>query len=192
VNPGYVAGWLLVSAGILLATGWKRQLTEETPIGGTLIFLAGLLWLLNLTAERPLYLYWSAAAALLAWMRLKPRLRQAYVLAAAAFVGALWIWFRKLYAVDPVFVLWHPYWDGPIAIGIVAAIAAGGFREQFVLLSGAMLLGEWTGGPTLTPWEWADAWLLALAVSRLATGTWAGIAQLSAHFRFAICRNRPK
>lgn len=192
MNAGYVAGWILVSAAILLATGWRRQLTEETPTGAILIYLAGLLVLLNMPGNEPLHLYWTAAAVLLLWTRLTPRMKQAYVLVAAAFTGMLWIWLRKLYAIDPFFVLWHPHWDGPIVIGIVAAIAATGFREQFVLLGGALLFGEWPAEPSLLPWEWTDAWLLALAASRLASGAWAAIAQLSSHFRYVICRNRPK
>ena len=193
MNAGYVAGWLLVSVAILLATGWRRQLTEDIPLGATLIYVTGLFVLLNFSDDgQPLYLYWTAGAALLAWAAIQPRLKQGYVLAAAAFVGALWIWFRKLYEVDPVFVLWHPYWDGPVAFGIVAASAAGGFREQFVMLSCAMLLGEWTGGPALAPWEWTDAWFLALAIARLTSAAWAGIGLLTAHLRYAVCRNRPK
>jgi hypothetical protein len=192
VNAGYVAGWLLVSAAILFATGWRRQLTDEIPLAGTLIYLLGLLVFLNLSQAHPLYLYWTGGVIVLFLYRISPRMKRLYVLMAAAFVGALWIWFRKLYAVDPIIVLWHPYWDGPIIIGFVAAVLAVGFREQFVIVSGSMLVAEWTTGGAASPWEWLDAWLLALAASRLGAGAWNGIGLLTAHGRNAICRNRPK
>ncbi len=192
MNAGYVAGGILVSAAILLATGWRKQLTDEIPLAGTLAYMIGLLVLLHLSQERPFYLYWTAGAAALGWFAIAPRMKQAYVLLSAAFIAALWIWFRKLYAIDPVIVLWHPYWDGPIVIGLVAAIAAIGFREQFVIVSGSMVIAEWAFGGAAAPWEWLDSWALALAASRLGAGAWHGLALLTTHGRIIVCRNRPK
>ena len=192
MNAGYIAGCILVSAAILLATGWRRQLTGEVPLAGTLVYIIGLLVLLHLSQQRPHYLYWTAGSAALAWLAIAPRMKQAYILLSAAFIAALWIWFRKLYAIDPVIVLWHPYWDGPIVIGLVAAIAAIGFREQFVIVSGSMAIAEWAFEGSAGPWEWLDAWALALAASRLGAGAWNGLGLLMTHGRSIVCRNRPK
>ena len=173
MNAGMLTTWVLIVFGILMATGWKRQLVDDIPawcaagLAASLPAACGLagtwgLW----PMAAPQLLALAFACALLRGADAGKRLQAA----AGAVLGSIvWIWLRKLYAADPVFIIWHERLDGPLAAGALIAAAAGHFRAQFAAAAAAAFAaGRFAPSPA-GAWEWLDGLLAALAAARAVT-----------------------
>lgn len=178
MNAGYVAAWLMLSCFILLSTGWRKQLLEDLPAAHAVSFVVLMTTAAAAASAMPAGsgigpLPWmllpqliAGCCALLTLLAIRPNGRRLYAVSTMLLAGAIWIWFWKLYAADPVFVLWNSAMDGPLAAGLAAALLTARFREQFAAAAGASLLAEGLAGFPGNLWSWLDGFAAALAFAR--------------------------
>jgi hypothetical protein len=187
VNAGMMTAWIMVTAGILLATGWKRQLLDDIPPLRAAGFAAAMLAACGLAgastalpaAEAPKLL---AAACACAVLRKAEPGQRLHALAGAALGSIAWIWLRKLYAADPVFIFWDAELDGPLAAGFLAA-AAGHFRAQFAAIAASAIAADLLAPGAAGAWGWLDGFLASLSLARAATMAARGAASLAGRLR---------
>jgi hypothetical protein len=188
MNAGVTTAWAMVTAGILIATGWKKQLLDDVPplraagLAAALLAACGLAgeWLRLPAAALPQGLAVLGAFALLRHAGTGKRLQ---AVAGAVLGSIVWIWLRKLYAADPVFILWDAQLDGPLAAGFLAAAAAGHFRAQFAAIAAASIAAHWAAPAAGGAWAWLDGLLAALCTARAATALARGAAALAVRLR---------
>jgi len=145
---GFMSVWLLAMAFILYMTGWKKQVSGN--VSGRILFIglvmAAALHLLKIPLPGGLVWHGSALGAftvsMIALITSRSAVTYASVIVGVALAGGLWWWFRYIYSIDPVFVVVHPNWDGPIMAGIVASFFAERFRYQFALIITAAIVSE--------------------------------------------------
>jgi hypothetical protein len=173
--------WVLVTAGILLATGWKRQILDDVPALRAALAAAALAAACGLgTAAAPKLLALACACALLRNADAGKRLQ---AMGGAVLGGIVWIWIRKLYTADPVFIFWDARLDGPLAAGILAAAAAGHFRSQLPAVTAAAIAADWLDPAPAGAWAWLDGFLVSLFAARTAAMLARGAAALAGRLR---------
>lgn len=188
MNAGWTTAWVMVTAGILLATGWKKQLLDDVPPLRAAVLAAALLaacgfagvWTGMAGSALPQWLAVFGACALLRKAEPGKRLQ---ALAGAVLGSIAWIWLRKLYAADPVFILWDAQLDGPLAAGLLAAASAGHFRAQFAAVAAAAIAAEWAVPAADGGWAWLDGFLASLSAARAVTVLARGAAALAGRLR---------
>ncbi|PZD93509.1 hypothetical protein DNH61_23090 [Paenibacillus sambharensis] len=182
---GYLSVWLLLSGMILIMTGWRRELIGGCSMRIAALFLVPLTAMTLLSAGRPVYyvllpVAWLWLWAMMAITKHEAAVHQTYIYLTALLTAAAWIWMRKLYWFDPVFVILHPYTDAPLLAALAAAFMSARFRDQFAVLALSSTIGEL--GSVLIPlkeltWRSSvldsrvllDSFLLAMAGVRLVT-----------------------
>ncbi|XEC92767.1 hypothetical protein AB6A23_15340 [Paenibacillus tarimensis] len=198
MNAGYLSVWIILVTIILLATGWRRQLTGD--VAPAVLIAAGVGWLILRPFSIPflshtqieLAMIWVICWSVVPIFRNGNRLMTIYLLFGAAMIGMLWFWMRRLYIVDPVFIVIHPLWDGPLIAGLFAGWMAVRFQDQLFLLTLAIFLGEFLlqyslhlrlpafglGGA-----EWWDRFLLTLCTARVSGACNVLISKWTTRFR---------
>jgi len=179
---GFMSVWLLAMAFILYVTGWEKQVSGH--VSGRILcvglVMTAALHLLKIPLPGGLIWHGSALGALaisvMAVITSRSISIYASVLFGAALAGGLWWWFRYIYSIDPVFIVVHPDWDGPIMAGIVASFFADRFRDQFALIIFAAIVSElFLAAATrqynvlLGSFGWWDDTIAALVITRI---TW--------------------
>jgi len=145
---GFMSLWLLTMAFILYMTGWKKQVSGN--VSGRILFfglvITAVLHLITIPLPGGLVWHGSAlgafAVSVIAVFASRSVPTYASVLFGAALAGGVWWWFRYIYSIDPVFVVVHPDWDGPIMASLVASFFAERFRHQFALIIIAAIVSE--------------------------------------------------
>ncbi|SEN24340.1 hypothetical protein [Paenibacillus sp. OV219] len=182
MNDGFIAFWLLSMAAILYMTGWKEHVADGVPHRAIVYFIlfALLLHYVQLSIGEAAGITGSAllavtlAAALLIAMRNIGAML--FVLFSALLTGFMWMWMRYIYGIDPVFIVVHPVWDGPLLAGLFAGLLADRFKTQFIITVLAAVLSE--GNQLLSPIAlskpliigtatWWDGLVIALCAARL-------------------------
>ncbi|MBD2845185.1 hypothetical protein IDH44_08275 [Paenibacillus sp. IB182496] len=191
MNAGFFTFWLLGLAGILVLTGWRRELLGTVRLRALLVFgvvwavLLPVNWALTSTLSIRLSLVWQMGWAIGCLLLAKLRSQALYHLFATAIVGALVYWIRVLYLYDPVFVVIHPFWDTALAAGLLAGILSPLFAVQFSILTLALALAQLLLHRSamlhipLGSASWQDGFFAALAIAR----TVSGMAAIAAHLR---------
>lgn len=185
LNDGFVTIWLLTIGIILYATGWERQVTEGISRRLLAILIGGLLLLQAFELPVGAKLEVKASVVLflvivIVWAVLDKLSKQlVYVFATSVFAGLVWLWIRFMYAVDPVFIVLDPGWDGALAAGILAGIMVERFRPQLMVIAlasvvavAADLVRAFSHGEpfTLGALAWWDGLVIAMAAGRLTAG----------------------
>ncbi|WP_219836515.1 hypothetical protein [Paenibacillus sp. R14(2021)] len=182
MNDGFVAIWLFLMAAILFFTGWREQVCGSTSARMIGYFLGGimLLHVVKLEFGNDWVVTGSAGLAVGTALVLLMATRQMgsilFVLFSSLLTGFMWMWMHYIYSMDPVFIVLHPVWDGPILAGLFAGLLADRFRSQFVIaVLGAVMsvsdyyLGQPSHAETLQigSLAWWDGLVIALTAARL-------------------------
>jgi len=164
VNEGVTTVWALAMAGILLATGWKRQLLDDVSASRAVLTAAALFAACGFGhAAAPRLAAFLCASLLL---RNADAVKRLQALFGALPASLAWIGLRKLYADDPVFILWDERLDGALAAGLLAGAAAGHFRAQFAAVTFAAIASDLLGPAPAGPWGWLDGLAASLLAAR--------------------------
>ncbi|AZN40700.1 YphA family membrane protein [Paenibacillus albus] len=182
MNDGFIAFWLLSMAVILYMTGWKEHVADGVPRRAIVYFIlfALLLHYVQLTIGEDTAITGSAILALTLAAALLIAMRNIgvmlFTLFSALLTGFMWMWMRYIYGMDPVFIVVHPVWDGPLLAGLFAGLLAERFKTQFIIVVLAAVLSE--GNHLLSPLgltkplvigtaTWWDGLVIALCAARL-------------------------
>jgi len=166
---GMTTAWVLAVAGILLATGWKRELLDDVSApaaAGACLALLAACGIGGMPANAPQMAVLVCACF---GLRKADAGLRVQALAAAVLAGALWIGLRHLYASDPVFIFRDARLDGPLAAGLLAAAATGHFRSQLAAVAAAAAAAGWLDPAPSGPWDRLDGLLASLSAARAAT-----------------------
>jgi len=180
VNAGFTTAWVLAVAGILLATGWKRQLLDDVSAPLAVLAAAVLAACGFGHTAAPKTAALICACALLRGAGAGERLQAIFGALSAGFV---WSWLRKLYAEDPVFIIWDERLDGALAAGVLAAAASGRFRAQFAAVTLAAIAADRFAPAPAGAWGWLDGLTLSLLAARTVTLLARGGASLAGRLR---------
>ena len=181
VNEGVTTVWALAMAGILLATGWKRQLLDDVSASRAVLTAAALFAACGFGhAAAPRLAAFLCASLLL---RNADAVKRLQALFGALPASLAWIGLRKLYADDPVFILWDERLDGALAAGLLAGAAAGHFRAQFAAVTAAAAAAHWLDPVPAGEWGWLDGMLASLFAARTVTLLMRGAASLAGRLR---------
>ncbi|MBO7744073.1 hypothetical protein I8J29_07705 [Paenibacillus sp. MWE-103] len=182
MNDGFIAIWLLSMAAILYFTGWERQVADGLPLRtlGAFIGATCVLHAMSVTVRGQAEITGSAALAIGSALVLLVIMRKPgaifFTLFSALLTGFMWMWMGYIYSMDPVFVVVHPAWDGPLLAGLFAGLLADRFRTHFVIaaLSAVVALGQAYLGPAahdgvlfIGSLSWWDGLIIALTAARL-------------------------
>ncbi|MBW7473467.1 hypothetical protein K0T92_01760 [Paenibacillus oenotherae] len=185
MNDGFIAVWLLTIGIILYATGWEQQLADGVSRRTLAIVMGGMLLLTPFHLEAGVMLEVKLSVVLLLVVSVvgvimdKPANQFVYTLACSFLAGLVWLWIRFMYAVDPVFTVLEPAWDGALAAGMLAGMLVDRFRSQLMIVSlaaSAAIAGELirpfsNDGPfVLGSFAWWDGLAIALVTGRLTGG----------------------
>lgn len=185
LNDGFMTIWLLTIGMILYATGWERQASEGISSRMLAILIGGLLLLqtlelpvgAGLTVKGSVVLF--LAIVIVSVVMDNPGMQLVFVLASSLFAGLVWMWIRFMYAVDPVFIVLAPGWDGALAAGILAGAMVERFRSQLltIVLASVMaviveLVRSFSHAEpfTLGALAWWDGLAVAFAAGRITAG----------------------
>ena len=182
VNAGMTTVWALAVAGVLLATGWKRQLLDDVsaPRAGLLLAAALPAACAIGHALAPKLIAVIFACALLREADAGKRLQALFDALPGSFV---WVGLRKLYAQDPVFIFWDERLDGALAAGMLAAAVAGHFRAQFPAVTAAAIASDLFDPAPAAAWSWVDGLFASLFAARTVTLLARGGAALAGRLR---------
>ncbi|MBM7564469.1 YphA family membrane protein [Paenibacillus sacheonensis] len=182
MNDGFIALWLMTMAAILYFTGWEQAVADRLPIRviGTFLAVACALQFIRLSLMDDIAATGSAVFILGTAIVLLFSIRQPgsmlFVLFSALLTGFMWTWMSYIYAMDPVFVIIHPRWDGPVLAGLFAGLLADRFRSHMtiVVLSGFIALSSRYLGPAapsspllIGTLAWWDGIAIALTAARI-------------------------
>lgn len=181
MNAGMATAWVLITAGILLATGWKRQILDDVPAPRAALAAAALAAACGSGAGAAPKLLASACTCAL--LRNADAGKRLQAVGGAVLGGIVWIWVRRLYTADPVFIFWDARLDGPLAAGILVAAAAGHFRPQFAAVTAAAIAADWLDPAPAGAWAWLDGFLASLFAARAASMLARGAAALAGRLR---------
>ncbi|CAM4223258.1 YphA family membrane protein [Paenibacillus tarimensis] len=183
---GYLSVWLLLSGMILIMTGWRRELLGSCSVPAAVFFTVPLILFVLISAGRPIYyvllpIVWFWLWAQLSIAKHEAGVQQTYLYLTALLTAAAWIWIRKLYWFDPVFVILHPDADAPLLAALAAVFMSTRFRDQFAVLAFSSTIGElgsallplkqltWSGTSLLDSRVLLDSFLLSITAVRLMT-----------------------
>jgi hypothetical protein len=174
---------LFIAFSILLLTGWKCQLVGDLQLRGFNLLLLLSLLLSPFTLDLYGIRVNGSLLPLLGWavhrlLRFRPAdggpgipALPLYIL----FLLCVWVWMRRLYALDPVFVLLHERWDAPLLIGALTALLIRRFRDQMSVLAVTLTAGQAIMAvtvrsleeTTLGGWGWWDGFSAAFISTHL-------------------------
>ncbi|NBD22604.1 YphA family membrane protein [Paenibacillus glycinis] len=194
MNDGFIVFWLLSMAAILYFTGWEEQVADGIRLRTIGVFIGAscLLQLVSINIRGEAVVTGSAVLAIVTAVTLLITVRRLgtmlFVLFSSLLTGFMWTWMRYIYSMDPVFVVIHPHWDGPVLAGLFAGLLADRFRSHFtiVVLSALLALAYHFIGTAAqdSPLEigslaWWDGLAIALTAARVVGSIKAWIKQIT-------------
>lgn len=137
MNEGYIAIWFMTMGVILYSTGWHEQVADQLSPRMLAIFLVGVFVLQFIEVPLGNHLFVKAGAifalfvAVLSLFMLRHAGLIVFVFVASLMIGMIWMWMKYMYSTDPVFILFHPAWDGPLVAGVFSGLLCDRFRMQY-------------------------------------------------------------
>ena len=195
MNEGFIAVWLITMLVILYTTGWQKFVADR--IGGRTILLvlaaAAAVHSVHVPLG-PVAIRGSAAvviaAAAVSAIEIR-RIRYSFLLLLCALsVGIIWLWIDFMYVSDPVLILFHPEWDGPLAAGMIGGLLTEQFRSQFSLIALSAAIAPFvaltipsSGAEAVIGGSpgWWDGLMIGLVTARL-TGSAKGLIRYTANW----------
>lgn len=187
MNKGYIAIWLLSIGLILYCTGWQRHVAGRISGRSVLMFLCGAVVLhpVIIPVGPDIVLRgsagWALLAAILAVASVRNAMQTVFVILCTMLAGTVWLWARTMYAMDPVFILMHPTWDGPLMAGLMAGLLTDRFRYHYGIVTLAAAMAEFSSPAgrhtvvTLGSAAWWDGVAIALIAARMVWNMKTGI-----------------
>ncbi|QHW30205.1 hypothetical protein GZH47_04670 [Paenibacillus rhizovicinus] len=182
MNDGFIALWLLSMAAILYFTGWEQAVADGMPLRllGVFIGSSCVLQFITIAVQDQFVISGGAVLAIGTAVILLISIRMPgnmlYILFSALLTGFMWTWMRYIYSMDPVFIVIHPRWDGPVLAGLFAGLLVDRFRSHFILVvfSAVIALSSHYLGPAahaaplqIGSLAWWDGLAIALTAARV-------------------------
>ncbi|UVI32372.1 YphA family membrane protein [Paenibacillus spongiae] len=180
MNEGFIAVWLLSIGLILFCTGWQRHVAGRISGRSVLIYLcvAAILHPVFIPVGPDIMLRgsagWALLTAIIAVVSVRNTMQTVFVILCTMLAGTVWLWIRTMYAMDPVFILMNPKWDGPLMAGLLAGLLTDRFRYHYGIVTLAAAIAEFSSAAgrhttvvTLGSAAWWDGVAIALITARM-------------------------
>lgn len=190
MNEGFIALWLLSMAAILFFTGWGNAVSDDMPLRTIVAFIGtvAVLHFFTVSVQDQVVIGGGAllaiGTAVVLLLTMHSPGSMLYILFSALLTGFMWTWMRYIYTMDPVFIVIHPRWDGPVLAGLFAGLLADRFRSHFIIavFGAVMSLSTHYLGPAapsaalrIGTLAWWDGLTIALTAARVMANVKAGI-----------------